>query len=446
MVLPRQIMALRDVVIERCACGWDHSLAVSADGDLYTWGAGMNGKLGHGDEENVSVPQKIAYFSSAGIKVAIVDAGCEHSVAISTKGELFTWGHGDSGRLGHGDSASERTPKRVESLVQEGLHAVNLAVGDKYNMVLVQERGGVENPDDHEADSRSVVRERETKSTVECANKSATAAFLREWDDETSSQTCKSLPLTSIALVVLSKIANLDAAVDATVSTKTTAGSKTTYSYVTHVFPSKQILLPKYKDAARSQHCEREDVRQRQPGTVSFDYCVDTSEDTFRMLGSILGHSWGQVSCKNVPAGDSAIWHAILWQSLRILHSNVVELGKCGKIAACHVVDGEHTVSSALPRALKVIRSILLEIVDSGDRLGGVDDSANTPQSRLGCHAVSSTDSIVRTDNFGWILHILPNSSGKDRATIRFCLQQIFAKRKLLPRATRLLAARNNVS
>ena len=39
-----------DLRVCHIACGWDHSLAVTRTGTLYTWGAGQYGKLGHGDE------------------------------------------------------------------------------------------------------------------------------------------------------------------------------------------------------------------------------------------------------------------------------------------------------------------------------------------------------------------------------------------------------------
>ena len=49
-VLPKVIEALH-VRAVHIACGWDHSMAVSSDGELFTWGSGSNGKLGHGDDE-----------------------------------------------------------------------------------------------------------------------------------------------------------------------------------------------------------------------------------------------------------------------------------------------------------------------------------------------------------------------------------------------------------
>lgn len=84
-IFPLRIAALAHETIRHIACGWDHSLAVSEDGKLYTWGAGTNGKLGHGDELASPYPK---YVESANTwKIALVEAGCEHSTAITDDGK-----------------------------------------------------------------------------------------------------------------------------------------------------------------------------------------------------------------------------------------------------------------------------------------------------------------------------------------------------------------------
>ncbi|GMF17806.1 unnamed protein product [Phytophthora fragariaefolia] len=123
--------------IIKVACGWDHSLAVSTSGRVYTWGSGTNGKLGHGDEESFDTPTLVR--SMEGKKVKDAKAGCEHTVFLTYDHELWTCGQGDSGRLGHGDNQTRKRPTRVELLAECGLKPVALAVGDKYNLVLVTE-------------------------------------------------------------------------------------------------------------------------------------------------------------------------------------------------------------------------------------------------------------------------------------------------------------------
>lgn len=144
-LLPRKIEDLEDVV--HIACGWDHSLAVSSTGALYTWGSGAHGKLGHGDEENRNRPTLVTALSS--FRVVLAGGGSEHSAAITSSGELFTWGQSDGGRLGlslpttvheSGLGPHESTPQQVKSLVWKNVRATGLSVGDKYTMLLVRSR------------------------------------------------------------------------------------------------------------------------------------------------------------------------------------------------------------------------------------------------------------------------------------------------------------------
>lgn len=53
----------------------------------------------------------------------MVDVACggAHSAAITASGELYTWGKGRYGRLGHGDSDDQLKPKLVEALVGNSL-------------------------------------------------------------------------------------------------------------------------------------------------------------------------------------------------------------------------------------------------------------------------------------------------------------------------------------
>lgn len=51
--------------------------------------------------------------SLQGKHVREIACGSGHSAAITSKGELYTWGQGDHGRLGHGDTSNQPKPKQV---------------------------------------------------------------------------------------------------------------------------------------------------------------------------------------------------------------------------------------------------------------------------------------------------------------------------------------------
>lgn len=120
------------------ACGAFQSAALSKDGELFTWGNGSNGQLGHGDCTSRHVPTRIKYFQGTDINIIQVACGACHMAALSSNGELFTWGYGGYGRLGHGDEQSHRTPKRVNALADDFIVEV---VCGWYHTIAITSKG-----------------------------------------------------------------------------------------------------------------------------------------------------------------------------------------------------------------------------------------------------------------------------------------------------------------
>ena len=50
----------------------------------------------------------------AGVRVVGVAAGGDHSIALAADGRVFTFGRGQNGTLGHGDETNQLTPRVVE--------------------------------------------------------------------------------------------------------------------------------------------------------------------------------------------------------------------------------------------------------------------------------------------------------------------------------------------
>ncbi len=113
---PECITSIDSVKIIKISCGWDHCLALDSTGKILSWGSGQNGKLGQGTEDNVSIPCFIPFFEKLPSKSVHISAGCEHSAAITEDGSMFSWGHGDGGRLGLGDNSPCFTPVEICSI------------------------------------------------------------------------------------------------------------------------------------------------------------------------------------------------------------------------------------------------------------------------------------------------------------------------------------------
>ena len=91
-------------------------LALADDGNLYGWGHNDTGQLGQGFFVFTNTPQRIALpAGKTGWKA--VSAGGIHSMATTTDGQLFVWGNGSYGQLGLGnDRANKYTPTAVPNL------------------------------------------------------------------------------------------------------------------------------------------------------------------------------------------------------------------------------------------------------------------------------------------------------------------------------------------
>jgi len=99
--LPTPLMNLEGIRIQQIATHESHSLFLTAEGRVWSCGNGFAGILGHGDLHNRPQPQLIDALAHT--SVVSVSVGVRHCMAISEKGQVFTWGSADIGQLGHGD-------------------------------------------------------------------------------------------------------------------------------------------------------------------------------------------------------------------------------------------------------------------------------------------------------------------------------------------------------
>jgi alpha-tubulin suppressor-like RCC1 family protein len=131
---PKRIEALADEVIVDVACGRDHTCAVTSTGSIFACGDGT--LTGHTNYSIIRRPRLLLQdLSSKG--VINVSVNRYHTACVTKAGEVFTWGVGDDGRLGHGDDLHQETPKRVEALV--GVKAKLVCCGADHTAVCTRD-------------------------------------------------------------------------------------------------------------------------------------------------------------------------------------------------------------------------------------------------------------------------------------------------------------------
>ncbi|KAL6075269.1 E3 ubiquitin-protein ligase herc2 [Balamuthia mandrillaris] len=120
--LPTRIEALAGVRAVQVAAGVRHSLVLSDTGQVYGFGRGEQGCPGHGHTNYVTLPQIV--FALKDIKVVRIACGGFHNVVLTDNGEVWTWGWGHHGALGHGDSTQQNSPMKVEALADEKVYRI----------------------------------------------------------------------------------------------------------------------------------------------------------------------------------------------------------------------------------------------------------------------------------------------------------------------------------
>uniref|UniRef100_A0A3P8RHY9 HECT and RLD domain containing E3 ubiquitin protein ligase family member 1 n=1 Tax=Amphiprion percula TaxID=161767 RepID=A0A3P8RHY9_AMPPE len=95
------------------------TFVISSDGSVRGCGKGSYGRLGLGDSNNQSTLKKLTFEPHRAIKKVSSSKGSDgHTLAFTTEGEVFSWGDGDYGKLGHGNSSTQKYPKLIQGPLQ----------------------------------------------------------------------------------------------------------------------------------------------------------------------------------------------------------------------------------------------------------------------------------------------------------------------------------------
>ena len=116
--------------------GFEHSLVLLGNGDVYSFGGNAVGQLGHGDTTSRSTPTKIATLSGVIAMAAggLSCSGVSHSLAVLGNGDVYSFGDNCWGQLGHGDFDARLTPTKIATLS----NAAAVAAGSWHSFVLLQ--------------------------------------------------------------------------------------------------------------------------------------------------------------------------------------------------------------------------------------------------------------------------------------------------------------------
>ncbi|CAI8606788.1 unnamed protein product [Vicia faba] len=121
-LVPVCVIALSNKNICRVACGHSLTVALTTSGHVYTMGSTAYGQLGCPSASGV-VPARVE-DKIADSFIEDIACGSYHVAVLTSKAEVFTWGKGLNGQLGHGDNGHRNKPTFVQFLKDKQVKSV----------------------------------------------------------------------------------------------------------------------------------------------------------------------------------------------------------------------------------------------------------------------------------------------------------------------------------
>ncbi|KAJ0879527.1 putative regulator of chromosome condensation 1/beta-lactamase-inhibitor protein II [Helianthus annuus] len=117
-LVPHKLQALHGQFISQISGGWRHTMALTSEGKLYGWGWNKFGQVGVGDNKDHCIPMEVKFPDEQ--KVVQISCGWRHTLAVTARHNLYSWGRGTNGQLGHKEAIDRNIPKLIEALSRDG--------------------------------------------------------------------------------------------------------------------------------------------------------------------------------------------------------------------------------------------------------------------------------------------------------------------------------------
>ena len=93
-------------------CGANHTITLSNDGTLHSFGKNSEGQLGLGHNNHVPLPTPIPNLP----QIAKISCGCRFTVCVDYEGFMWSFGENGSGQLGTGNTMNFNVPQKIEDI------------------------------------------------------------------------------------------------------------------------------------------------------------------------------------------------------------------------------------------------------------------------------------------------------------------------------------------
>lgn len=131
--------------IQWISCGFEHMAIVTLSGQVFTWGYGGSGSLGHGTTQSTMLPRMVEGLIPQ--KIVYLECGGYHNAAVSEEGEVWVWGRGDVNQLGIDIFKLSKdeigvlalVPMVIEEFIDQRVNIKAVACGEAHTLMLDSE-------------------------------------------------------------------------------------------------------------------------------------------------------------------------------------------------------------------------------------------------------------------------------------------------------------------
>lgn len=136
--LPKQIVLPEgDEKVAQIRGGMHHSILLTSQGHVFTCGRGDSGQLGinelNVDRKGNTTWTRVEKFDECPVKE--IAAGSNHCLALSHQGDLYSWGFGEMYQLGHDQDEDEAEPRKIEGIKGKIL---SISAGGQHSAFVVK--------------------------------------------------------------------------------------------------------------------------------------------------------------------------------------------------------------------------------------------------------------------------------------------------------------------
>ena len=124
--------ALEEQRVVQAACGFNHTVCLTEDGEVYSFGQGKFGALGHGAFDQLGSPKRVEALRNV-VKVA---SGGDFSLCLDQDGRVFAFGSNLVGQLGLSGVLVYRVNYPQQLVLPNGVVAVDIACGEEHAALL----------------------------------------------------------------------------------------------------------------------------------------------------------------------------------------------------------------------------------------------------------------------------------------------------------------------